>query len=166
MLSVKARPCNPRRRLATREEAMPDTRKKPGDTWENHVEQQIREAMERGDFDNLKGQGKPLDLHPYPGDPAQEMADKIVRDAAQKTAADTLVRTWRWCEAARGDAIENPQWLDAEWRKARETYERRLNEINNKILSFNLHLPPPLLHRQRPRLRIDSEFKRLHIKER
>jgi DnaJ family protein C protein 28 len=160
---------------------MPDTRKKPGDTWENHVEQQIREAMERGDFDNLKGTGKPLDLRPYPGDPAQEMADKIVRDAglapawielereiddAQKAAADTLLRTWRWCEAARGDAIENPQWLDAEWRKARDIYERRLHEINNKILSFNLHLPPPLLHRQRARLRIDAEFKRLGIKER
>ena len=32
---------------------MPDTRKKPGDTWENHVEQQIREAMERGDFEQI-----------------------------------------------------------------------------------------------------------------
>ncbi|MGH8991056.1 MAG: DUF1992 domain-containing protein [Acidimicrobiia bacterium] len=35
--------------------------------WESWVERQIREAMERGEFDNLPGQGKPIpDLHlPY-----------------------------------------------------------------------------------------------------
>ncbi|GAB3874185.1 DnaJ family domain-containing protein [Terrabacter terrigena] len=30
--------------------------------WESPVEKQIREAQERGDFDNLPGAGKPLDL--------------------------------------------------------------------------------------------------------
>lgn len=29
-------------------------------SWESAVEQQIREAMERGEFDNLPGRGKPL----------------------------------------------------------------------------------------------------------
>ncbi|HYO62828.1 MAG TPA: DUF1992 domain-containing protein [Pyrinomonadaceae bacterium] len=29
------------------------------------VKQQIREAMERGEFDNLPGKGKPLDLEAY-----------------------------------------------------------------------------------------------------
>ena len=37
------------------------TRKKPpGKTWESFVEQQIREAMEEGAFDNLQGKGQPL----------------------------------------------------------------------------------------------------------
>ncbi|MDN5797235.1 MAG: DUF1992 domain-containing protein [Intrasporangium sp.] len=31
--------------------------------WESPVERAIREAQERGDFDNLPGAGKPLDLH-------------------------------------------------------------------------------------------------------
>ena len=160
---------------------MQNTRKKPGDTWENHVEMQIREAMERGDFDNLKGKGKPLDLTPRTADPALEMANKIVRDAGfapawleleheidaeQKKAADALVRAWRWCEAARGDAIEDPLWLATEWRTAREAFETQLRQINDKILSLNLQLPEPLLHRQRPRLRLDSEFERLGIAER
>ena len=35
---------------------------------ESGVERQIREAQERGDFDNLPGAGKPLRLR-YPGDP-------------------------------------------------------------------------------------------------
>jgi hypothetical protein len=30
--------------------------------WESPVDKQIREAQERGDFDNLPGAGKPLDL--------------------------------------------------------------------------------------------------------
>ena len=36
--------------------------------WESPVEKQIREAQERGDFDNLPGAGKPLDLSDS-GDP-------------------------------------------------------------------------------------------------
>ena len=32
---------------------------------ELNIEQQIREAMERGEFDNLSGKGKPLDLDAY-----------------------------------------------------------------------------------------------------
>ena len=30
--------------------------------WETAVEKTIREAMERGEFDNISGKGKPLDL--------------------------------------------------------------------------------------------------------
>ena len=32
---------------------------------ESSIEQKIREAIERGDFDNLEGKGKPLDLDAY-----------------------------------------------------------------------------------------------------
>jgi hypothetical protein len=37
------------------------TQKKPaGKPWESFIEQQIREAMEAGAFDNLAGQGQPI----------------------------------------------------------------------------------------------------------
>jgi hypothetical protein len=37
------------------------TQKKPaGKTWESFIDQQIREAMEEGAFDNLEGKGKPI----------------------------------------------------------------------------------------------------------
>ena len=37
------------------------TRKKPpGKTWESFADQQIREAMEEGAFDNLQGKGQPI----------------------------------------------------------------------------------------------------------
>jgi Domain of unknown function (DUF1992) len=35
-------------------------RKPPGVSFESFVERQIREAMERGEFDNLPGAGKPI----------------------------------------------------------------------------------------------------------
>ena len=35
-------------------------KKPPGRTWESFIEQQIREAMEEGAFDNLEGKGRPL----------------------------------------------------------------------------------------------------------
>ena len=38
---------------------MTDT-KPPGVRWESWVERQIRDSMERGEFDNLSGAGKPL----------------------------------------------------------------------------------------------------------
>ena len=39
-------------------------RKPPGEGWESFVDRQIREARERGEFDDLRGHGRPLpDLH-------------------------------------------------------------------------------------------------------
>jgi hypothetical protein len=38
-----------------------DGRKPPGLSWESWVDQQIREGIERGDFHDLPGKGKPLD---------------------------------------------------------------------------------------------------------
>ncbi|GAA0530718.1 DUF1992 domain-containing protein [Saccharopolyspora subtropica] len=44
-------------------------RKPPGVTFESWVDRQIREAQERGEFDNLPGAGKPL---PGAGQPVEE----------------------------------------------------------------------------------------------
>ena len=51
-----------------------------GATWEDLVERKIREAQERGDFDDLAGQGRPLriDKNPYARD--WELAYKILKD--------------------------------------------------------------------------------------
>ncbi len=51
------------------------------DEWGTIAENQIREAMERGDFDNLPGKGKPLDLSGDPlGDPLAPTFRRILRD--------------------------------------------------------------------------------------
>jgi hypothetical protein len=47
---------------------------------ELNIEQQIREAMARGDFDNLKRKGKPLDLEAYFATPEElRMAHSILK---------------------------------------------------------------------------------------
>jgi hypothetical protein len=52
------------------EKYYPDFRKKSRDlavcmSIESSIEQRIREAIDRGEFDNLRGKGKPLDLDSY-----------------------------------------------------------------------------------------------------
>ena len=56
----------------TPEERRVPRQRRPGQQWANLIEERIREAMERGDFDHLQGEGKPLDLdeNPYAGDRA------------------------------------------------------------------------------------------------
>ena len=45
------------------------------------VEEQIRKAQERGDFNRLKGAGKPLDLYENPYEPPElRMAFKILKE--------------------------------------------------------------------------------------
>src|SRR4051812_26312144 len=49
---------------------------------ESAIDKQIREAMERGDFDNLKGKGKPLNLARDPNVPEDmELAYNLLKNA-------------------------------------------------------------------------------------
>ena len=71
------------------------------DRYESHADRQIREALERGEFDALPGRGKPLrDLHlPYqPGWWARRWIERErTRDALHEVAAETeraLGRLW------------------------------------------------------------------------
>ena len=74
--------------------------KPPGVDWEPWVERQIREAMERGEFDNLPGLGKPLRLD-GPDDELWWIRDKLRREqlsdlppalALRKELDDTMDR--------------------------------------------------------------------------
>ena len=90
-----------------------EDQRRPGD-WEKWVDQQIREAQERGDFDNLPGTGKPLDLTPNPHAQGRELAFKVLKDAGfapdwielekairnkLQSARTALLRQWQWREA-------------------------------------------------------------------
>ncbi len=81
--------------------------------WESWIDEQIREAQAQGQFDNLPGKGKPLDLTPNPFAGDREMAFKVLRDAGYapewieldkairfrlERARMTLARAWTWYE--------------------------------------------------------------------
>ena len=59
----------------------PDGERQVGPTWESLVDRQIREARERGEFDDLPHQGAPLPLEDdaFAGDRA--LAFRMLRDA-------------------------------------------------------------------------------------
>ena len=117
------------------------------------VEDVIREAMERGEFDNLPGKGKPLDLTPDPLlDPLTAIVNRILRDngashpliearktieAEHETARNELVRAWRIHRASKS--------RDA-WEQAVQIFRTRVKEINRQVRIFNLKTPSPALH--------------------
>ena len=55
-------------------------RKPPGVSWETWIDRQIRQGMERGDFDNLPGHGKPIEDLDRPRDELWWVKDKLRRE--------------------------------------------------------------------------------------
>jgi len=55
-------------------------RKPPGVSWETWIDRQIREGIERGDFDGLPGHGKPLRGIDRPRDELWWVRDKLRRE--------------------------------------------------------------------------------------
>ncbi|HEX2038080.1 MAG TPA: DUF1992 domain-containing protein [Chloroflexota bacterium] len=56
-------------------------RKIPIKSWESHVDLMIREAQARGEFDNLPGAGKPLQLEENPFGAEWQLAHRIAKNA-------------------------------------------------------------------------------------
>lgn len=149
-------------------EARDDNHPRDEGEWRDLVERRIQEAMAIGAFDDLSGQGKPLNLtrNPYL-DPSLELAynllknngytpEWIARDKEIRVkldAARARLRTaWTQHQANPGD--------EAVWERAVFRFEDTLNQLNRKIDDFNLIVP--VLSCQRIRLRLADELRRLH----
>jgi DnaJ family protein C protein 28 len=140
-------------------------RKLPGQRWADVIEEQIRAAQERGDFDNLPGAGKPLKLddNPYAGERA--LAFHLLKengllprelDLGREVDAD-LARAEKLLAELRRERdwlLHRPEFSRA---KAQATYarmradyaaryEEALRQIRSKILSLNI-IAPSTLHR-------------------
>jgi DnaJ family protein C protein 28 len=145
--------------------------------WKDYVEEQINEARERGDFDNLPGAGKPLQLdkNVYAGDKAlaysllknnQIAPPEIERGKeidAELARADAMLAALRRRRATiiSGHAFASQRraynlLLD---NTARRYYEA-LRAINSKILSLNI-IAPAAMHRRM----IDVEAKLAAFRE-
>ena len=130
------------------------------------AEEQIDQAMERGDFENLRGQGKPLVLS---GDLADQkaMRAKIRGDAGwgapwQEVAREIEVATARARASARrahefylaGLRSKRAQKakIEADFALARRGVVEQIAQVNSLILKYNLLIPPLLPHLHRVRL--------------
>ncbi|WP_433271970.1 DUF1992 domain-containing protein [Actinosynnema sp. CS-041913] len=97
-------------------------RKPAGVSFETWIERQIREAQERGEFDDLPGAGKPLSGLSGPHDELWWVKEKIRRE--EGTALPPTLRLRKEAAAAR----------EAAGRAGSEEEVRRiLGEINEKI---------------------------------
>jgi len=131
-----------------------------GRLYRDYIEEQIREAQERGEFDNLQGSGKPLRLddNPYLGDNAMaygllknnnyvpmeiELANEIRAESGRaEVKLDRLRRQGHTLRTRRMPASANEKRVyNASIEKAAAEYERTLRELNRKILTLNLTAP-------------------------
>lgn len=130
------------------------------------IEQRIQEAIANGEFDNLRGKGKPLAFatNPYL-DPSQELAfnllqnngvapewierDKEIRQELE-TARKYLRQAWQEYQAQGVD--------ESAWQAASAQFEALLKKINRKIEDFNLIVP--ILSCQRVKLKLEDEIQR------
>lgn len=131
------------------------------------IERRIQEAIENGEFDNLRGRGKPLPFNTNPYlDPGQELAfgllqnnglapDWIERDKEIRqelaVARDKLRLAWQHYQA-------NPA-SETIWEAAVARFSEALVKLNRKIDHFNLVVPLPT--NQRFRLRLEDELHRI-----
>lgn len=144
----------------------PPPKRRPRQPWRDVVEEQIRAAQERGEFTNLAGEGKPLNLdgNPYAGDRALafsllkanniapqeiELGREIDSDLERAEATVSALRRRRQ-DLARRRIPPFPSERRAYnvlRSKVETRYEDALRAVNSKILSLNI-LAPAALHRR------------------
>jgi hypothetical protein len=119
------------------------------------IDEQIKDAMRKGHFANLPGQGKPLKLDNDAHVPEQmRMANKILRD-------NDLTPGWmaegQEIDAARDKLVADIRRAAQANQAARlETLREAAKKYNNKVLSYNLKVPQGVTHKRH--LDFDREF--------
>ena len=134
--------------------------------WETVVDTAIRKAMEAGEFNNLPGEGRPLDLSTDANVSSEmQLAYKIMKQNG--IAPDWIVeaktltaKTDSW-QSRLTNAHKNyrtSHHIDV-WLSAREKLALDADKLNKEIVSFNLKLPPGVAHR--PLLNLQKALERL-----
>ncbi|EYU38588.1 hypothetical protein MIMGU_mgv1a020158mg, partial [Erythranthe guttata] len=117
----------------------------------NVVEQRVWHAMEEGQFENLPGKGKPLDLTSNPHvDPAEDTLYRILnkngcapewielnKEIRNSVASWRLALKKAWVHYNnKGDHSHDSKWL-----KSSEALKLQLRDLNNKVFRYNLIVP-------------------------
>lgn len=144
--------------------------------WRDGIEETIQEAQNRGDFDNLRGKGKPLaHLQENPHAPGTELAYQLLKDndytlgwISRRNQAQNDIEAFRLdlqnkishyrAEWQASDHPDHRQPLRYYWRKQINTWETTLKALNERIHTANLHTPVDQL--QLITLGLEIELKR------
>lgn len=126
--------------------------------FESLTEKSIREAIEKGEFNDLPGKGQPLDLRENPfEDPDLRTVHRLLRNAgfapawieerkdieAQfELARATLARAWR---IYRPDGV-SPS--DHAWERNVAEFRAKISELRERVRIYNLKAPATIFHKQ------------------
>lgn len=110
------------------------------DIWNVIADRKIREAMEEGAFDNLRGAGRPLNLEEDAAiDPSLRMAYRVLKNSG--FAPDWIEEAKDIdAEVARLAGAGNP--IDPTERR------KRIEALNRRIAVYNLKAPSARRHRR------------------
>ena len=131
--------------------------------FNDYIEEIIQEALDRGDFANLAGSGKPLQLEDDHAAGDKAMAYRVLKNSGMAPPEIELakeIRTERErIEAKLAKVMRQGQRLrsrrvapfasekhafNTTVEKVLAEYERTLRQLNSKILTLNLTTPAPL----------------------
>jgi Domain of unknown function (DUF1992) len=107
-----------------------DSRKPPGVSWESWVERQIREGIERGDFDGLPGEGQPIADIDRPRDELWWVRQKLAREQVAYLPPTLQIRKDREDALQRIDAATS----EAAVRAIVDDINRRIVKVNSTEL--------------------------------
>ncbi|XP_075110245.1 uncharacterized protein LOC107812521 isoform X2 [Nicotiana tabacum] len=131
----------------------------------NVVEQRIWHSMEEGQFENLPGKGKPLDLNTNPHvDPAEDTLYRILsrnKCAPEWVELNKEIRSnvVDWRSALKKAWTHKDTVGDSKWIEASESLKLQMRDINNKVFRYNLIVP---FGRQMFVLKWEKEIDRLN----
>ncbi len=124
--------------------------------YQHAIDEQIRRAIEEGQFENLPGKGQPLDLSVNPHeDPAWRLAFQAIRssgytlpwiekrqqiEADLESARRNLKRTWDWYQSS---LVQEDEILfsEREWKRAQNDFRSKIADLNKRIFNYNLEVP-------------------------
>ena len=130
---------------------------RPIRVWESAVERKIREAQERGDFDNLPGRGRPLQGEPWEGE--WGMAHHLLKqagmtlpwialgqdiEAQQERLRELLEKTKAYLDARRSQP-----GLESMRQRARARYLELAADLDRMLLEYSFLIPTGRLARGR-----------------
>jgi DnaJ family protein C protein 28 len=138
-----------------------------------NVDEQIRQAVQRGDFDNLPGKGKPLDLSENPHeDPGWRLAYRVLKESGYtlpwietrrsieldfEKNLTSLRQSWKWRKAAPGRrGLVN---AEREWQGAQKSFRNQVETLNKRIRNYNLEVPSAQF--QRRQINADLEIQKI-----
>jgi hypothetical protein len=117
--------------------------------WESAVDRQIREAQERGAFDNLAGRGKPLDLSSW-GHGDWALAHHVLQQAGETLPWIALGRDIEARQAHLAALLdEAPTLGNFERPRARARYLREAAELDKLLEEYAFMIPSRRLERGR-----------------